>query len=246
MFRRRFKLSYNNVGDGVYAVNKNLRLIPVSESDNTCIAVALVYDRHRIMIEKFGELNQSYKETTEGYINDWSFYYGEYLTDQPDIVNYDKAYNINTHGYLKPEKGSYGGSPGLPSDIGLWTSGALSDWDGKANSEVLKNVLSGDQSQNSHPTIGCMLNAFIDSSDAKGLDDWYIPSCAQLALIFMNLYSVDNALSAIGGLQIGNDKVYWSSSERNTEEAWNLSTKYLHVSYDNKNMGTMVRFIRDI
>lgn len=52
MFRRRFKSSYNNVGDGVYAVNKNLRLIPVSEADNTCIAVALVYDRHRIMIEK--------------------------------------------------------------------------------------------------------------------------------------------------------------------------------------------------
>lgn len=50
MFRRRFKLSHNNVGDGVYAVNKNLRLIPVSEADNTCIAVALVYDRHRIMI----------------------------------------------------------------------------------------------------------------------------------------------------------------------------------------------------
>lgn len=62
----------------------------------------------------------------------------------------------------------------------------------------------------------------------------------------MNLYSVDNALSAIGGLKIGNDKVYWSSSERNTEEAWNLSTKYLHVSYDNKNMAAMVRFIRDI
>lgn len=91
-----------------------------------------------------------------------------------------------------------------------------------------------------------MLNVFIDSSDAKRLDDWYIPSCAQLALIFMSLYSVDNALSAIGGLQIGNDKVYWSSSERNTEEAWSLSTKYLHVSYDNKNMEAMVRFIRDI
>lgn len=150
---------------------------------------------------------------------------------------------LNTHGYLKPEKGSYGGSPGLPSDIGLWTSGALSDWDGKANSEVLKNVLSGGQSQNSHPTIGRMLNAFIDSSDANGLDDWYIPSCAQLALIFMNLYSVDNALSAIGGLQIDNDKVYWSSSERNTEEAWNLSTKYLHVSHDTKNAGARVRFI---
>lgn len=246
MFRRRFKLSYNNVGDGVYAVNKNLRLIPVSEADNTCIGIALVHDRHRIMIEKFGELNQSYKETTEGYINDWSFYYGEYRTDQPDIVNYDKVYNINTHGYLKPEKGSYGGSPGLPSDISLWTSGALSDWDGKANSEVLKNVLSGGQSHNSHPTIGRMLNAFIDSQDAKGLDDWYIPSCAQLALIFMNIVSIDEALLVIGGKKMMNEFAYLSSSERSSEEAWYLYPKYLHVDYENKNGGAMVRFIRDI
>jgi hypothetical protein len=58
MFRRRFKSSYNNVGDGVYAVNKNLRLIPVSEADNTCIAVALVYDRHR----SNNEIHRMYNE----------------------------------------------------------------------------------------------------------------------------------------------------------------------------------------
>lgn len=66
MFRRRFKSSYNNVGDGVYAVNKNLRLIPVSEADNTCIGIALVYDRHRIMIEKNEDSNQSYKDVSAG------------------------------------------------------------------------------------------------------------------------------------------------------------------------------------
>lgn len=246
MFRRRSQLSYNNVGDGVYAVNKNMRSIPISEADNTCIGIALVHDRHRIMIEKFGELNQGYKETTEGYINDWSFYYGEYRTDQPDIVNYDKVYNINAHGYPKPEKGSYGGSPGLPSDISLWTSGALSDWDGKANSGVLKNVLSGGQSQGSHPTIGRMLDAFIDSQDAKGLDDWYIPSCAQLALIFMNIVGIDEALLVIGGKKMMNEFAYLSSSERSSEEAWYLYPKYLHVDYENKNGGAMVGFIRDI
>lgn len=42
-----------------------MRLIPISEADNTCIGIALVHDRHRIMIEKFGELNQSYKDTME-------------------------------------------------------------------------------------------------------------------------------------------------------------------------------------
>lgn len=251
MIRRRFYSSYKSpVDNGVYAVKQDGRLIPLSKADYQCISVAIVHDDHKIMIEKNEDSNQSYKTATSGLPDSsnktYSFYWGEYGTDQTGITNYDKVDGSNDFGFLKPEQDSYKGTPYLPDDVSSWTNGALSDWDGKANSEVLKNVLSGGQSQNSHPTIGCMLNAFIDSSDAKGLDDWYIPSCSQLALIFMNLYSVDNALSAIGGLQIGNDKVYWSSSERNTEEAWNLSTKYLHVSYDNKNMAAMVRFIRDI
>lgn len=80
MFRRRFKLSYNNVGDGVYAVNKNLRLIPVSEADNTCIGIALVYDRHSIMIEKNEDSNQSYKDASAGYNRNYLFYWGGYTT----------------------------------------------------------------------------------------------------------------------------------------------------------------------
>lgn len=181
MFRRRFKLSHNNVGDGVYAVNKNLRLIPVSEADNTCIAVALVYDRHRIMIEKNEDSNQSYKDASAGYNRSYLFYWGGYDRDQPGITDYNKLYESDTSGYLKSELGSYLGTPNLPANITDWTNGALSDWDGKTNSEVLKEVTEGGEGYNGYVTIGRVLNAFLASSDAKGYNDWYIPSCPQLS-----------------------------------------------------------------
>lgn len=246
MFRRRFKLSYNNVGDGVYAVNKNLRLIPVSEADNTCIAVALVYDRHRIMIEKNEDSNQSYKDASAGYNRSYLFYWGGRGMDQPGITNYNKLYESDTSGYLKSELGSYLGTPNLPANITTWTNGALSDWDGKANSNVLKGVTTGDGPYTSYATIGHVLNTFLASSDAKGYNDWYIPSCPQLSLIWMNLNSVNNALSAIGGQQFNTSNTYWSSSERSANYAWRLDFSSGLVVHREKIVSFRVRFIRDI
>lgn len=243
MFRRRFKLSHNNVGDGVYAVNKNLRLIPVSEADNTCIAVALVYDRHRIMIEKNEDSNQSYKDASAGYNKNYLFYWGGYGTDQPGITNYNELDESNTSGYLKPEQGSYKGTPYISENIFSWTSGVLSDWDGKTNSEVLKEVTEGG---GDYVTIGRVLNAFLASSDAKGYNDWYIPSCPQLSLIWMNLNSVNNALSAIGGKQFKTSSTYWSSSESNANYAWRLNFSSGIVGHREKIAIFRVRFIRDI
>ena len=246
MFRRRFKLSYNNVGDGVYAVNKNLRLIPVSEADNTCIAVALVYDRHRIMIEKNEDSNQSYKDASAGYNRSHLFYWGGRGMDQPGITNYNKLYESDTSGYLKSELGSYLGTPNLPANITAWTNGALSDWDGKTNSEVLKEVTEGGEGYNGYVTIGRVLNVFLASSDAKGYNDWYIPSCPQLSLIWMNLNSVNNALSAIGGQQFNTSNTYWSSSERSANYAWRLDFSSGLVVHREKIVSFRVRFIRDI
>lgn len=246
MFRRRFKLSYNNVGDGVYAVNKNLRLIPVSEADNTCIAVALVYDRHRIMIEKNEDSNQSYKDASAGYNRNYLFYWGGYGSDQPGITNYNELDESNTSGYLKSEHGSYISTPNISANITAWTSGALSDWDGKTNSEVLKKVTVGGGGYGGYVTIGRVLNAFLASSDAKGFDDWYIPSCPQLSLIWMNLNSVNNALSAIGGKQFDISNSYWSSSERSANYGWKLNFSSGLVGRAAKINSYRVRFIRDI
>lgn len=246
MFRRRFKLFHNNVGDGVYAVNKNLRLIPVSEADKTCIAVALVYDRHRIMIEKNEDSNQSYKDVSAGYNRSYLFYWGGYGTDQTDITNYNKVDGSNGYGYLKPESGSYNATPNLSANVTAWTSGALSDWDGKTNSEVLKEVTEGGEGYNGYVTIGRVLNAFLASPDAKGFDDWYIPSCPQLSLIWMNLNSINKALSAIGGQQFNTSSYYWSSSEYSSHSGWSVTFGYGRVDGYGKGNNYRVRFIRDI
>ena len=106
--RRRFN---SGIKSGIYAVNKNGILIPISEADTTCIAVALVSDGHKLMIEKNEDSNQSYKNASAGYNKSYLFYWGGYGTDQIGITNYSNLYGNNIIGYLKPESGSYNGTP---------------------------------------------------------------------------------------------------------------------------------------
>lgn len=155
-------------------------------------------------------------------------------------------YGNNIIGYLKPESGSYNGTPNIPENVSSWTSGALSDWEGKANSEVLKEVIEGGEGYGGYVTIGRVLNAFLASKDAKGYNDRYIPSCPQLSLIWMNLNSVNKALSDIGGQEFDNIQGYWSSSERRSVTGWYLSFSSGCVDYRDKYESFRVRFIRDI
>ena len=250
MIRRRFYSSYKSpVDNGVYAVKQDGRLIPLSKADYQCISVAIVHDDHKIMIEKNEDSNQSYKTATSGlpYSSNktYSFYWGEYGTDQTGITNYDKVDGSNDFGFLKPEQDSYKGTPYLPDDVSSWTNGALSDRDGKANSNVLKGVTTGGGSYTSYATAGHVLNTFLASPDAKGYDDWYIPSCGELSLIYMHLTSVNNALSAIGGQQLTKD-YYLSSSEYDPENFWIVLFNNGRVFKRPKRLGCRVRFVRKI
>nr|UVN07555.1 MAG: protein of unknown function DUF1566 [Bacteriophage sp.] len=173
------------------------------------------------------------------------FYWGEYGTDQTGITNYDKVDGSNDFGFLKPEQDSYKGTPYLPDDVSSWTNGALSDWDGKANSNVLKGVTTGGGSYTSYATAGHVLNTFLASADAKGYDDWYIPSCGQLSLIYMYLISVNNALLAIGGQPL-DTRYYWSSSEHSSNSGWIVLFNNGRTFTRYKRLTSSVRFVRDI
>lgn len=86
MLRRRFYQSYKSpINNGVYAVRQDGRLIPLSRADNSCISVAIIYDGHKIMIEKNEDSNQSYKTATSDLPDSsnktYSFYWGEHGTD---------------------------------------------------------------------------------------------------------------------------------------------------------------------
>ena len=211
-----------------------------------CIGIVLVANGHKLMIEKNEDSNQSYKTAASGKSSTYAFYWGGYGTDQTGITNYDKVDGSNGYGYLKPESGSYNGTPNLSANVTAWTSGALSDWKGKANSEVLKRITTGGGSYTSYATAGHVLNTFLASPDAKGYDDWYIPSCGELSLIYMHLISVNNALSAIGGQQFNTSSHYRSSSECSSSYGWIVDFGSGHVYYSGKYDYYRVRFVRDI
>ena len=113
-------------------------------------------------------------------------------------------------------------------------------------------MTTGGGSYTSYATIGHVLNTFLASADAKGYDDWYIPSCGELSLIYMNLTSVNNALSAIGGQQFNTSTIYWSSSEVDAKKAWYVNFVNGHVDSGYGVIGNIkgdhyrVRFVRDI
>lgn len=210
-----------------------------------CIGIVLDDQGKKFMIEKNETSNESYKNSwSDG--NNKYFYWGGNGIDQAGITSYINVDGSNESGCLRSESCKYYQNPKLSPDINLWTSGALSDWEGKSNSEVLKGVIDSGILQVYYPTMGYLLNTFLASPDAKGFDDWYIPSLPQLALIWMNLTSVNNALSAIGGEQLDANGRYWSSSENSSGYGWRIYTDSGIASRAYKGDAYSVRLIRDI
>ena len=76
---------------------------------------------------------------------------------------------------------------------------AIADWNGKSNTEHIKKVGTG-----------------IELKD----DEW-IPSVAELYLIYLNKRSINSAIELSGGSRI-KDGWYWSSTEHSATYAWYL------------------------
>ena len=142
----------------------------------------------------------------------------------------------------------YWGDYGTDQSIANYTSStdAKTDYDGKANSEVLKIVTTSGGSYKSYATIGTVLNQFIStSSENQGYTDWYIPACGQLYLIYENKTNINTALSAIGGTQLTATD-HWSSSEYNSFRSWYVGLSSGNVDYYSKNGGYRLRLVRDL
>ena len=77
---------------------------------------------------------------------------------------------------------------------------AVADWNGKANTEHIKSIGTG-----------------IELKD----DEW-IPSVAELYLIYLNKRSINAAIELSGGSRI-KDGWYWTSTEHSATGAWNLT-----------------------
>lgn len=90
---------------------------------------------------------------------------------------------------------------------------AVADWDGKANTEHLKQI---------------GLNKDITLSDNE-----YIPALGEMLFVFLNRKAINEALEAVGGTPI--DGVwYWTSTEYSATNAWGLYLNGLVNTYGSK------------
>lgn len=215
------------IDNGVYAVTADEKLINYNEADESCIGVALVAGEHKFMIAKSDATNDG---------SNYNLYWTNNTSDL-SLTNYTKSDGTNGSGYLPKPDGTFGGSTHLSDDFTTWTNGALSDFNGKANTAVIAAA-------SSHAKDMCtVLNTFNASDSFK---DWYVPACGQLALMYLNMTEINAALAKIGGTALAAEH-YWSSSELSSYFAWYVYFDGGFVYYDLKgNDGYRVRFVRDI
>ena len=212
------------VPDGVYAVDANGKLIDYNTADATATGVALVAGEHKFMIAKSDATNDG---------SNYNFYY-DYDKGDLSLTNYSNADGTNNHGYL-------GGSstPQLSQDFTTWTAGALSDFNGKSNTQVIA------ASSSNAKDMCKVLETFNAGSDNQGHSDWYVPAAGQLALMYLAKTDINAALAKIGGTALAAGGL-WSSSEYSSSIAWCVYFINGSVRNDNKDFNRRVRFVRDI
>ena len=206
----------------VYAVSSTGSLIDYNSADATAIGVALVAGEHKFMIAKSDATDGSNSTLT------WDKSYSDL-----SLTNYGNADGTNSKGYLTGAS-----TPQLNKDFTTWKAGALSDFNGKANTEAIAAASSDARD------MCTVLNTF-NASDSH--NDWYVPACGQLALMYLNMTEINAALAKIGGTALAAE-YYWSSSEYSSNYAWYLNFSNGYVYYrGSKDYGSgQVRFVRDI
>lgn len=222
------------VSDGVYAVDASGKLIDYNTADSSCLGVALVKGEHKFMIAK--------SDATDG--TNTTLYWGKnlYSKDVAGVVTNGKVDGTNSSGYLPKPDGTFGGPTHLSDDFTTWTNGALSDFNGKANTAA---IIAGytEHGVSMDARDMCTVLDIFNASDSH--NDWYVPALGQLALIYFNKTEINAALAKIGGTALAAER-YWSSSERTSFYAWYVSFSSGFVDNSTKDNDLRLRFVRNI
>ena len=239
--------------NGVYAVSADGSPVIFANADESCIAVALVVGEHKFWIEKNETKNTTsikaaYTEDGASNTSYTYFYWGMYGSDNTSITNYTQTGGGGTssYGYLPQANGSYASSSdNLSGDYTTWTSGALSDFNGKANTAALL-AASDTDSYTTYANMATWCRIFNQTAtENQGYTDWYIPACGQLSLMYLNMTAINSALTKIGGQTISSYN-YWSSSETSSIHGWLVNFGGGGVGRNGKGYDNRVRFVRDI
>ncbi|PDH47304.1 MAG: hypothetical protein CND86_03720, partial [Bacteroidetes bacterium MED-G21] len=82
--------------------------------------------------------------------------------------------------------------------------------------------------------------AAAESATSQDYDDWYLPSKEELELMYSTIGN-GGPEGNIGGFE---DYWYWSSSQNDSNHAWNVDFSNGLTNYDDKDITRRVRVIR--
>lgn len=210
------------VENGVYAVDANGKLIDYTIADNTAIGIVIVAGKNQFMVS-----------TKNIHYGSYSFW-GKGISgkDISNITDYATFNGISESGSISKY-----------DDFTAWTDGVLSDFNGKSNTSA---IIEAYQEYEVSMDYYDMCNALNSYNTKNEFNDWYIPSLGQLALIYVNINEINEALTNIGGTVISNYN-HWSSSEYNSTRGWMLQTTNGKITNNSKSdVGCYLRCIRDI
>lgn len=216
----------------IQAVDANNNLIDWHYADSDCKGVVLTFGNKSFMVSKYN------KSDAQG------AGYSMYGVDQGDTnaPNYLSADGVNERGYLPEPTGYYVAKPKLSPRYEGWVEGALSDFDGKTNTEAI--VQHG----------GWIADAVAEANNNTyyTFNDWYIPSCGQLALIYLAKDELNEAFAAMGyDNGLNTDYPYWSSSEYDADYAWSINFSNGNVGFKRNDSARYetscyLRLVRDV
>lgn len=218
-----------------------------TEYDDTKDCVGVIF---ALSDKKDGDINRTLTTGSHGRVMSltditkyaWAFN-GTYAIDMPKLTNYADADGSNAYGYLPFHV--TGGNIGYYEEadkkidasidhlgnITKWpTSGALSDFNGKHNTESV------DSASNKYPA-GYYASRF----NKGGITTWYMPSAGEMALMYALHRSgiIANQEGFVGLKEFG----YWTSTECTEQKSWVLQ------AFDGKvypNFKTSVYIVRPV
>lgn len=145
--------------------------------------------------------------------------WGGYLSNK-SCADYSKADGSNSSITLSTS-----------ADPSSWTGGAISEFAGYTNSGYITGI-----------DIG---KALVNFRNSSGNNSWFIPSCGEMALLYLYKTKVNEALGKLGGVAL-EDADYWTSTERDARSAWHINLSSGKVDNTGKLNKKKRRYLREI
>ena len=159
-------------------------------------------------------------------------------SDISGLTNYTTVDGTNSSGYLHGTD-----EPQLSQDPSTWIAGALFDFNGQANTAI---ILAAQSDGTLDYTIGKAVMDFRNGTNNENKTDWFVPSCGELAYMFLKMAELNTLLGKVNGGSTIASNYYWSSSEYDSGLAWFVNFSNGRVYYLSKNFYYRLRLVRAI